>query len=151
MARSVPDVEAVLEFWFGQLDESGAADADHARRWFVKDDGFDREIRFDGPADAGSRILAEQLITFPRFALAGGFAAASSGSLLETDVDTARRKKKKVPDENGRTRGQTLRILAPREAIGCGLPETTNGFEKLIRKTIGGAWSRGDRGTCFPS
>jgi len=33
-------------------------------------------IPFDGAADAGSRILAEQLITFPRFVLGGGFAAA---------------------------------------------------------------------------
>jgi len=45
MDPSGDEVEAVLEFWFGQLDESGAADAEHARRWFVKDEGFDREIR----------------------------------------------------------------------------------------------------------
>ena len=33
-------------------------------------------IPFDGPMDAGSRILAEQFITFPRFVLGGGFMAA---------------------------------------------------------------------------
>ena len=31
---------------------------------------------FDGPADVLSRIFAEQLFTFPRFVLSGGFARA---------------------------------------------------------------------------
>lgn len=35
----------VLEFWFGTLDESGFADEAHKRRWFMKDDAFDEEIR----------------------------------------------------------------------------------------------------------
>jgi hypothetical protein len=33
-------------------------------------------IPFDGPADAVTRIFAEQLVTFPRFVLGGGFRAA---------------------------------------------------------------------------
>jgi uncharacterized protein (DUF924 family) len=34
----------ILQFWFGDLDELGRSDALHSRRWFMKDDAFDREI-----------------------------------------------------------------------------------------------------------
>jgi uncharacterized protein (DUF924 family) len=37
--------DAVLEFWFGPLDEHGSADAVHSQRWFTKDAAFDAEIR----------------------------------------------------------------------------------------------------------
>jgi hypothetical protein len=35
-------------------------------------------VPFDGPADAVTRILVEQLITFPRFVLSGAFGRAWS-------------------------------------------------------------------------
>ena len=34
----------VLQFWFGDVDELGRSDVQHSRRWFMKDDAFDREI-----------------------------------------------------------------------------------------------------------
>lgn len=34
----------VLQFWFGDVDELGRSDVMHSRRWFMKDDAFDREI-----------------------------------------------------------------------------------------------------------
>ncbi len=37
--------EAVLDFWFGVLDESGRADEEHSSRWWKKDENFDEEIR----------------------------------------------------------------------------------------------------------
>lgn len=38
------DPEAVLQFWFGELDAAGLADEAHARRWFTKDPAFDAEV-----------------------------------------------------------------------------------------------------------
>ncbi|WP_404363093.1 DUF924 family protein [Marinobacter sp.] len=35
----------VLDFWFGELDESGIPDAWHRNRWFRTSRAFDREIR----------------------------------------------------------------------------------------------------------
>lgn len=35
-----------------------------------------RPVPFDGPADVASRLLVEQLVTFPRFVLSGGFVRA---------------------------------------------------------------------------
>ena len=62
----------ILEFWFGDVDELGRSDALHSRRWFMKDDAFDRDIaeRFAGTfADvrAGKR---EQWLDDPRGRLA---------------------------------------------------------------------------------
>ena len=62
----------ILEFWFGDVDELGRSDALHSRRWFMKDDAFDRDIaeRFAGAfADvrAGKR---EQWLDDPRGRLA---------------------------------------------------------------------------------
>jgi uncharacterized protein (DUF924 family) len=34
----------ILQFWFGDVDELGRSDVQHSRRWFMKDDAFDREI-----------------------------------------------------------------------------------------------------------
>jgi len=34
----------VLQFWFGDVDELGRSDVQHSRRWFMKDDAFDRQI-----------------------------------------------------------------------------------------------------------
>ena len=34
----------VLQFWFGDVDELGRSDVKHSRRWFMKDETFDREI-----------------------------------------------------------------------------------------------------------
>lgn len=37
--------EAVLRFWFGELDEAGECHPDVKKRWFTKDAAFDQEIR----------------------------------------------------------------------------------------------------------
>ena len=42
--RDSNEFEAVLAFWFGTLDEHGASDAAHTKRWFTKDPEFDAEI-----------------------------------------------------------------------------------------------------------
>jgi uncharacterized protein (DUF924 family) len=34
----------ILQFWFGDVDALGRSDVMHSRRWFMKDDAFDREI-----------------------------------------------------------------------------------------------------------
>jgi uncharacterized protein (DUF924 family) len=34
----------VLQFWFGDVDALGRPDVMHSRRWFMKDEAFDREI-----------------------------------------------------------------------------------------------------------
>jgi uncharacterized protein (DUF924 family) len=39
------DPEEVLAFWFGDLDVDGRADAVHTKRWFTKDEVFDRLLR----------------------------------------------------------------------------------------------------------
>jgi uncharacterized protein (DUF924 family) len=40
----------ILDFWFGPLDDQGRASPEHQRRWWQKDEAFDREIatRFGG-------------------------------------------------------------------------------------------------------
>lgn len=35
----------VLDFWFGPLDADGQADEAHRRRWFMRDEAFDEELR----------------------------------------------------------------------------------------------------------
>lgn len=39
------DPEKVLDFWFGELDEHGHASPESARRWFMKNHEFDREVK----------------------------------------------------------------------------------------------------------
>ena len=34
----------ILQFWFGDVDQLGRSDVQHSRRWFMKDEAFDREI-----------------------------------------------------------------------------------------------------------
>ena len=34
----------ILQFWFGDVDALGRSDVMHSRRWFMKDDAFDREL-----------------------------------------------------------------------------------------------------------
>ena len=34
----------ILQFWFGDVDELGRSDIQHSRRWFMKDEAFDRAI-----------------------------------------------------------------------------------------------------------
>ena len=48
------EIERVLSFWFGELDEQGRADAAVAKRWWKKDEAFDRQIRerFEGDRSA---------------------------------------------------------------------------------------------------
>jgi uncharacterized protein (DUF924 family) len=42
---ALPASEDVLDYWFGTLDASGCADAEHANRWWSKDPQLDAEIR----------------------------------------------------------------------------------------------------------
>ncbi|HTE53749.1 MAG TPA: DUF924 family protein [Kofleriaceae bacterium] len=44
MAHTRDESDDVLEFWFGELDARGHADAEHTARWWRKDDAFDRRI-----------------------------------------------------------------------------------------------------------
>jgi uncharacterized protein (DUF924 family) len=44
MSTMTPPFDPILVFWLGGLDALGRADAEHQRRWFTKDDAFDREI-----------------------------------------------------------------------------------------------------------
>jgi uncharacterized protein (DUF924 family) len=39
------EYDAVLNFWFGTLDAAGCADAEHAERWWKKNEVFDAELR----------------------------------------------------------------------------------------------------------
>lgn len=39
------DWKELLDFWFGELDETGLPDGDHRNRWFRSDRKFDQEIR----------------------------------------------------------------------------------------------------------
>jgi uncharacterized protein (DUF924 family) len=39
------EIDEVLEFWLGELDELGRADAAQASRWFTKDQALDEEMR----------------------------------------------------------------------------------------------------------
>ena len=54
--------EQVLDFWFGELDESGLASEERSKRWWTKDPSFDREIerRFGGLLAAAGRGELEQ-------------------------------------------------------------------------------------------
>ena len=38
-------VQDLLDFWFGPLDDEGAASKEHSPRWFQKSDAFDESIR----------------------------------------------------------------------------------------------------------
>lgn len=44
------DIDAILSYWFGDLDELGMASARYRSRWFKKDPSFDAELteRFSG-------------------------------------------------------------------------------------------------------
>jgi uncharacterized protein (DUF924 family) len=42
---ALPSSEDVLDYWFGALDASGCADAEHAKRWWSKAPQLDDEIR----------------------------------------------------------------------------------------------------------
>ena len=39
------DFNAILDFWFGELDPNGCADAEHVQRWWKKDTAFDEHVR----------------------------------------------------------------------------------------------------------
>jgi uncharacterized protein (DUF924 family) len=42
---ALPTSEDVLDYWFGALDPSGCADAEHTKRWWSKDPQLDEAIR----------------------------------------------------------------------------------------------------------
>ena len=45
MGGEDPDPARVLDFWFGNLDANGQAAPEVAKRWWMKNPAFDREIR----------------------------------------------------------------------------------------------------------
>lgn len=45
MTSALSAIDAILDFWFGPLDDAGLASEAHAKRWFAKDPAFDRQIR----------------------------------------------------------------------------------------------------------
>lgn len=45
MTRAMTTPHDVLDFWFGVLDAEGVADAEHTKRWFIRDPVFDEAIR----------------------------------------------------------------------------------------------------------
>jgi uncharacterized protein (DUF924 family) len=52
-AETLSEYESVLSFWFGTLDDNGAADREHTQRWWKKDAAFDELVRgFFGPLHA---------------------------------------------------------------------------------------------------
>ncbi len=69
---SFGEAKQVLDFWFGELDEHGRADAAHAQRWWKKDEAFDAEIRegFGPLIDAVMAGAREAWLSEPRGALA---------------------------------------------------------------------------------
>ncbi len=64
--------EAVLEFWFGPLDERGVATQEKSKSWFEKNDAFDREIeaRFGALHAALARGEREDWLSSTRGSLA---------------------------------------------------------------------------------
>jgi uncharacterized protein (DUF924 family) len=58
----------ILQFWFGDVDALGRSDVMHSRRWFMKDDAFDREIadRFAGTFADVRAGLREAWLDDPR-------------------------------------------------------------------------------------
>jgi uncharacterized protein (DUF924 family) len=68
----VGEFEEVLDFWFGELDESGRADAARSARWFRKDAAFDQEIatRFGALHAAVARGERDSWLSSPRGRLA---------------------------------------------------------------------------------
>jgi uncharacterized protein (DUF924 family) len=64
--------QAVLDFWFGPLDAHGQANAEHARRWFAKDEAFDHEVgeRFSESYAAIAAARHEGWLEQPRGRLA---------------------------------------------------------------------------------
>jgi uncharacterized protein (DUF924 family) len=45
ITTQLPRADAVLQFWFGELDATGRADQAHSARWWAKDAAFDASIR----------------------------------------------------------------------------------------------------------
>src|SRR5690606_26475067 len=66
------EIEAVLDFWFGELDDLGCADAAHTARWFASDEAFDAECRarFSGLHQAVASGEREAWLASPRGRLA---------------------------------------------------------------------------------
>jgi uncharacterized protein (DUF924 family) len=66
------DVEKLLSFWFGELDEHGHASPDSAKRWFTKSHEFDREVKaqFEPMLEAIAAGRREDWLATPRGRLA---------------------------------------------------------------------------------
>lgn len=75
MLRAMSDFgtpQDVLAFWIGPLDPEGLAEPAFARRWFEKNEAFDREVRdkFEGTWQAVMAGDAEAWLDTPRGRLA---------------------------------------------------------------------------------
>jgi uncharacterized protein (DUF924 family) len=68
----VLDFAAVLDFWFGELDALGCADAAHVQRWFANDEAFDAacRARFSAEHQAIASGAREAWLETPRGRLA---------------------------------------------------------------------------------
>lgn len=64
--------EDILSFWFGTLDEEGAAAPEISKRWFEKDRAFDRALRerFEPDVHAALQGQRDDWASSPRSALA---------------------------------------------------------------------------------
>lgn len=54
------EIERVLSFWFGELDDQGRADEAVAKRWWKKDEAFDRQILERFEADRRAILAGER-------------------------------------------------------------------------------------------
>lgn len=73
MTTAPPDnAEALLSLWFGPPGPDGRADDAHRRRWFVKDEAFDAELRERFLADHAAIVARrrEDWLATPRGRLA---------------------------------------------------------------------------------
>ena len=70
--HNVPGADAVLQFWFGELDEHGLSDDEHVPRWFKKSAEFDATVvdRFAADHEAARTGGRAAWLSSPRGSLA---------------------------------------------------------------------------------
>lgn len=73
LMTTIPEAaESLLAFWFGPPGPDGRSDEEHRRRWFMKDDAFDKALR-ERFLDEHAAVVARQRedwLTTPRGRLA---------------------------------------------------------------------------------
>lgn len=53
-------LEAILDFWFGELNEHGCSSPEHRKRWWTKSDAFDQAIQSHFLDDYEAIVAAER-------------------------------------------------------------------------------------------